>query len=105
MSGPGVPLGLRALDEENLEFCGRPEDYRYSGLGVSLTWLGLAPELGLVGEPVNESTQANVWNLHLDAPGVRLPDMFVKLRLKSDRKPIFQNPAGKIDEIARVPDG
>ena len=105
MSGPGVPLGLGALDEENLEFCGCPEDYGYSGLGVSLTWLGLAPELGLVGEPVNESTQASVWNFHSNAPSVRFPNMFLKLRLKSDRKPVFENPAGQIEEIAGVPNG
>ncbi len=61
MPRPGVPLRLGALDQENLEFCGCPEDYRYSGLGVSLTWLGLTPELGLAGETVNEFTQTSVW--------------------------------------------
>ncbi len=105
MPRPGVPLGLGALDQENLEFRRRPEDYRYSGLRVSLTWLGLAPELGLAGETVNEFTQASVRNFHSNAPGVRFPNVFVKLRLKSDRKPVFQNPAGKIAEIAGVPNG
>jgi hypothetical protein len=56
MPRPGVPLELGALDQENLEFRRRPEDYRNSGLRVSLTWLGLAPELGLAGETVNQFT-------------------------------------------------
>ncbi len=105
MPRPGVPLGLGALDQENLEFSGCPEDQCNGCLRVTVTRLGLAPVLWLAGETVSESTQPSVWDFHSNAPGVRLPNMFVKLRLESDRESILENPAGQIEEIAGVPNG
>ena len=105
MPRPRVPLRLGALDQQDLELSGGPEDQCHGGLRVTVTRFGTAPVLRLTGEPALEATQANVWNFHSDAPGVRLPNMFVKLCLKSDRKPVFENPAGQIEEIAGVPNG
>ena len=105
MPGPRVPLRLGALDEENLEFGGCPEDQRNGCLRVTVKWLGLAPMLWLAGETFNESTQPSIWDFHSNAPGVRLPNMFVKLRLESDWEAGLQNPFGKIEEIAGVPNG
>ena len=105
MPRPWIPLRLGTLDQENLEFSGCPEDQRNGRLRVTVTGLGLALVLRLAGETVHESTQPSVWNFHSNAPGVRLPNMFVKLRLKSDRESVLENPVGQIEEIAGVPDG
>ena len=105
MSRPRVPLRLGPLDEENLEFSRCPEDQRDGCLGVTVTRFGLAPVLKLAGETVSESTQPSVWDFHSNAPGVRPPNMFVKLRLESDRESVLENPAGQMVEIAGVPNG
>ena len=105
MPRPRVPLRLGTLDEENFEFGGCPEDQRNSGLRVPVTGLGLAPVLRLTGETVRESTQPRVWDFHSNAPGVRLPNVFVKLRLEAHGESVFENPVGQIGEIAGVPNG
>ena len=105
MPRPRVPLGLGALDQENLEFGGCPEDQRDGCFRVTVTRLGLTPVLWLAGETVSESTQPSVWDFHSNAPGVGLPNMFVKLRLESDRESVLENPAGQIEEITGVPNG
>ena len=66
-------------------------------------WLALL--LWLAGETVNKSTKPSVWDLHSNALGVRVPDVFVKLRLESDRQAVLENPVGQIEEIAGVPNG
>ena len=105
MPRPRVPLGLGARDQENLEFGGCPEDQRDGCLRVTVARLGLTPVPWLAGETVSEFTQPSVWDFHSNAPGVRLPNMFVKLRLESDRESVLENPAGQIEEIAGVPNG
>jgi len=102
---PWIPLRLGAFDQENLEFSGGPEDQCDGGLRATVKGLELASVLRLGGETVHESTQPSVWDLHSNAPGVRLPDMFVKLRLESNREAVLENPDGQIEEIAGVPDG
>jgi len=104
VSRPGVPLRLGAFDQEKFEFGRCPKDQRNGCLRVTVTCFGLLPVLGTAGEAVHEFTQPSVWNFHSNAPGVRLPDMFVKLRLDSDGKPVFEDPVGQIKEIACVPD-
>ena len=105
MPRPRVPLGLGALDHENLEFSGCPEDHSDGCFRMTVTRLGLALVLWLAGETVSESTQPSVWNFHSNAPGVRPPNVFVELRLESDRESVLENPAGQIEEIAGVPNG
>ena len=103
MPRPRVPLGLGALDHENLEFSGCPEDQRNGCLRVTVKWLGLAPMLWLAGETFNESTQPSIWDFHSNAPGVRIPYMFVKLCLESDGESVLEDPVGQIEEIADAP--
>ncbi len=103
MPRPWVPLGLGALDQENLEFSGCPEDQRDGCRRVTVTWLGFAPVLRLAGETFNESTQPSIWDFHSNAPGVRIPYMFVKLCLESDGESVLQDPVGQIQEIADAP--
>ncbi len=103
MPRPWVPLRLGALDQENLKISGCPEDQRNGCLRVPVK--GLAPMLRLAGKTVHESTEPGVWDFHSNTPGVRFPNMFVKLRLESDRKAIFENPAGQLEKITGVPNG
>ena len=84
---------------------GCPEDQGNGRLRVTVQRLGLAPLLWLAGETVNKSTKPSVWDLHSNALGVRVPDMFVKLRLESDRETVLENPVGQIEEVAGVPNG
>ena len=110
MPRPRIPLGFGPFDQQDLEVGGGPKDECDGGFRVTVNRLGVTPVLRPAGEPVLDSTQtsvwrASVWDLHSDTPGVGLPDMFVKLGLKSDRKTVFENPAGQIEEIAGVPNG
>ncbi len=105
MPRPRVPFRLGTLDEEKFEFGGCPEDQRNSGLRVPVTGLGLGPVLRLAGETVHEATQPSVWDFHSNASGVRLPNMFVELRLESHRKPILENPVGQFEQSAGIPNG
>ena len=77
MARPRIPLRLGALDEEDVELGGSPKDEGDSRLGVSRRGLGLVSVLSLAGETVNESTQPSVRDFHSNAPGVRLPNVFV----------------------------
>ena len=84
---------------------GCPEDQRNGRLRVTVQRLGLALLLWLAGETINKSTKPRVRDLHSNAPGVRVPDVFVKLRLESDREAVLENPVGQIEKIAGVPNG
>ena len=105
MPRPRVPLRLGALDEENFELVGCPKDQGNSRFSVPLKGLGFPPVFLLAGETVNEATEPSVWDFHSNASGVRLPNMFVKLCLESNRKSVLENPAGEVEEIARIPNG
>ncbi len=102
---PWIPLRLGPFDQENLEFSGCPENQPNSRLRVTVQRLGLALLLRLARETVNESTKPNVWDFHSNAPGVRLPNVFVELRLEAHGESVLENPVGQIDEITGVPNG
>ena len=105
MPRPRIPLRLGPFDQENLEFSGCPENQPNGRLRVAVQRLELALLLRLARETVNKSTKPSVWDFHSNAPGIRLPNMFVELCLESDRESVLENPVGQIEEIAGVPNG
>ena len=105
MPRPGIPLRLGPFDQENLEFSRCPENHPNGRLRVTVRRLRFALLLRLARETVNESTKPNVWDFHSNAPGVRLPNMFVELRLETHGESVLQNPVGQIEEIAGAPNG
>ena len=105
MPRPWVALRLGTLDQKNLKFSRCTKDQCNSRLRMTGPRLGLLPVLWVAREPINEFAQPSVWDFHSNAPGVRPPNVFVELRLESDRESVLENPAGQIEEIAGVPNG